>query len=92
MLGTLGRRGAGDLSGHTMPIFDFHCESCDQTFELLVRNEAPVCPHCGSQRLEKLLSAPNVAGKSKKIIESARSQAAREGHFSHYSRSEKPRR
>ena len=59
---------------------------------LLVRNEAPVCPHCGSQRLEKLLSAPNVAGKSKKIIESARSQAAREGHFSHYSRSEKPRR
>ena len=42
-----------------MPIFDFHCESCDQTFELLVRNEAPVCPHCGGQRLEKLLSAPN---------------------------------
>lgn len=75
-----------------MPIFDFHCASCDRTFELLVRNEVPMCPHCGSQRLEKLLSAPNLGGKSKEIIESARRQAAREGHFSHYARSEKPRR
>jgi len=75
-----------------MPIFDFHCESCDQTFELLVRNEAPVCPHCGSSRVAKQVSAPNAPGRSKEILASARRQAAREGHFSHYSRSEKPRR
>lgn len=75
-----------------MPIFDFHCDSCGQTFELLVRGDPPVCPHCGSSRVAKQVSAPNAPGRSKEILASARRQAAREGHFSHYSRSEKPRR
>ena len=35
------------------------------------------------------LTAPE--GKSRGIIKSARKQAAREGHFSHYSRSERGR-
>jgi putative FmdB family regulatory protein len=92
LAGHRSRRGAGVAGGDAMPIFDFRCEDCSQTFELLVRGDVPVCPHCGSQRLVKMLSAPNVAGKSKEIIASARRQAAREGHFSNYSRSEKPRR
>lgn len=74
-----------------MPIFDFRCEACSQTFELLVRSQEPVCPHCGSRRLAKMLSAPVAPGKAREIIASARRQAAREGHFSHYARSEKPR-
>jgi hypothetical protein len=51
----------------------------------------PLCPHCGGQHLVKMLSAPAAPGKSREIIASARRQAAREGHFSHYSSSEKPR-
>ena len=74
-----------------MPIFDFHCQACGQTFELLVRGDPPACPHCGSARVTKQVSAPNAPGRSKEILASARRQAAREGHFSHYARSEKPR-
>ncbi|MFN0195782.1 MAG: FmdB family zinc ribbon protein [Planctomycetaceae bacterium] len=42
-----------------MPIFEFRCEKCQDSFELLVRSsEKPACPQCHSTRLEKLLSAP----------------------------------
>ena len=74
-----------------MPIFDFHCQACGRTFELLMRTDPPACPHCGSARVAKQVSAPHAPGRSKEILASARRQAAREGHFSHYSRSEKPR-
>jgi putative FmdB family regulatory protein len=74
-----------------MPIFDFVCENCGQTFELLVRGNPPACPQCGSPRVAKQMSAPSAPGRSKEILASARRQAAREGHFSHYARSEKPR-
>ena len=88
---TRSRRRAGVASGDAMPIFDFRCESCGQTFELLVRSDPPLCPHCGGQHVVKMMSAPAAPGKSREIIASARRQAAREGHFSHYSSSEKPR-
>ncbi|MBL8814677.1 MAG: zinc ribbon domain-containing protein [Planctomyces sp.] len=48
-----------------MPMFEFACEKCEKEFEMLVdRNESPVCPHCGSTRLEKLMSVSSgrVAG------------------------------
>jgi len=74
-----------------MPIFDFHCAPCDTTFEKMVRSgEAVTCPHCGGT-VDKLMSAPQPPGKSKSIIAGARQQAAREGHFSHYRKSERPR-
>jgi len=42
-----------------MPLFEFHCETCDSQFETLVRNgEAAQCPECGDKRLQKLMSAP----------------------------------
>ena len=41
-----------------MPLFEFHCEACNATAELLVgRAEKPVCPKCGSKKLDKLMSA-----------------------------------
>ncbi|MGD8464925.1 MAG: zinc ribbon domain-containing protein [Anaerolineae bacterium] len=45
-----------------MPIYEYRCQGCANTFELLVRGSAPVaCPACGSQSLDKLLSVPFVA-------------------------------
>ena len=76
-----------------MPLFDFHCKQCNCNFELLVRGStAYVCPECGSAEVEKLVSRPAAPGKTKEIIATARGQAAREGHFSNYAPSERPRR
>lgn len=76
-----------------MPIYDFLCTRCEHPFESLVRGmDTPACPECGSTQVKKLLSAPNAQGRTKAIVASARRQAAREGHFSNYSASERPRR
>jgi len=76
-----------------MPLFDFHCRDCGKTFELLVRSTgAPVCPHCGGSQLEKQVSLVAPQGQSAGIIARARTQAAREGHFSNYKASERPRK
>jgi putative FmdB family regulatory protein len=76
-----------------MPLFDFVCKTCGSSFELLVRgSSAPVCPECGSAALEKQVSLPAQPGKTAGIVASARKQAAREGHFSNYAPSERPRR
>lgn len=76
-----------------MPLFDFVCKACGGSFELLVRgSNAPVCPECGSAALDKQVALPAQPGKTAGIVASARKQAAREGHFSHYAPSERPRR
>lgn len=76
-----------------MPIFDFHCKSCDNRFELLVRSSTvPACPACGSAELEKQISAPAPSGQTTGLISRARAQAVREGHFSNYKPSELPRK
>lgn len=57
-----------------MPLFEFRCDKCDHEYELLVRNGEPVdCPQCGSQRVEKLLSAARgrVTGSSRLPVTSA---------------------
>ncbi|MCS7046033.1 MAG: zinc ribbon domain-containing protein [Gemmataceae bacterium] len=42
-----------------MPLYEFHCPSCDHTFEELVfEDEAVACPDCASQQVTKLLSLP----------------------------------
>lgn len=42
-----------------MPIYEYRCERCVETVEILVRaSEQPACPECGSTRLEKQLSVP----------------------------------
>jgi putative FmdB family regulatory protein len=43
-----------------MPLFEYRCEACEQVFEKLVRaqdTEPIVCPACGSDKLERLLSS-----------------------------------
>jgi putative FmdB family regulatory protein len=76
-----------------MPIHDYRCARCQAESELFVTaSSVPVCPHCGSAQLDKLMSAPAAPGRSAAIIAGARRQAAREGHFSEYARSERPRR
>lgn len=76
-----------------MPIYDYRCSQCGLAFELLVRaSSVPACPGCGGAQLEKQLSLTAPQGQSAALLAKARSQAAREGHFSHYPASERPGR
>ncbi|HUF63335.1 MAG TPA: zinc ribbon domain-containing protein [Verrucomicrobiales bacterium] len=54
-----------------MPIYDFHCPSCESDHEILVRSSADWketrCPQCGSRPLRKKLSvfaAASTAGEA----------------------------
>jgi putative FmdB family regulatory protein len=45
-----------------MPLYEFDCHACGERFERLVRPSsgpaaAPVCPSCGSEDLERVISA-----------------------------------
>ena len=42
-----------------MPIFEYSCNGCGNTFELLVNrhDDTVQCPNCGSSDVEKLFSA-----------------------------------
>ena len=74
-----------------MPLYDFHCNTCNKTMEMLAKSDStPPCPECGSP-MEKLVSCPAAPGQSAGIIARARAQASREGHFSNYKPSERPR-
>ena len=46
-----------------MPIYEYHCEPCDHTFETLIRREGDVahCPRCGNNDLAKQFSVPAAA-------------------------------
>jgi len=48
-----------------VPIYDFACTSCDETFEELLRSDAPppACPSCGTEtkRLLSTFLTPNIA-------------------------------
>lgn len=73
-----------------MPIYDYRCTACGRTSELLVRSTtAPTCPHCASSALERQVSLTAPQGTSRALVAGARRAAAREGHFSHYSKAER---
>ncbi len=75
-----------------MPLYSYHCAKCDKDVELLISfSETPACPTCGSLDLARLVSHTAPEGKSRRLVKSARAQAAREGHLSNYSRSERRR-
>ncbi len=44
-----------------MPIYEYHCQQCDQDFEKMVRlseaGQNPPCPSCGSRDTRKQMSA-----------------------------------
>lgn len=68
-----------------MPIYDYTCEKCSLTFELLVTAATiPVCPGCDGRKLAKLMSAPTAPGKSAGIMAAGRARAAKEGHTVNY--------
>jgi putative FmdB family regulatory protein len=72
-----------------MPLYEYQCNACGHNFETLVRSgSTPACPQCGSTALNKQVSAPVAPGLSKAIIASNRLAAAREGHFSNFSKAE----
>lgn len=77
-----------------MPYYTYRCTACDTVFETLVRSseDAPACPQCGSGALERHLGAVAPAAKTPGMLGKVRAQAAREGHFSNYSRSEMKRK
>jgi putative FmdB family regulatory protein len=73
-----------------MPLYDYRCTACGQQFELLVRSSTvPACPHCAATALERLVSLTAPQGTSQAIITAGRRAAAKQGHFSHYSKAER---
>ena len=43
-----------------MPIYEYQCDTCDNTFEKLVfqgDEENFTCPECGAKKVKRLLSA-----------------------------------
>jgi putative FmdB family regulatory protein len=71
-------------------MFDYHCEACGHDFEILVRaSDTPTCPACQSTALVKCLSRISPAGKIEAIRMAHRRVAAAQGHFDHYSPSDK---
>ncbi len=43
-----------------MPIYEYHCRECDQTFEEIVSANTPIeeiaCPYCGEHKAEREMS------------------------------------
>jgi len=51
-----------------MPIYEFICQECRNTVELLALKKGDLleleCPHCHSENLERVLSTVNVGASS----------------------------
>ncbi|MFH0811965.1 MAG: zinc ribbon domain-containing protein [Pseudomonadota bacterium] len=51
-----------------MPIYEFICQECRNTFELLALKESDLvetkCPTCGSENFERVMSSVNVISGS----------------------------
>ncbi len=47
-----------------MPIYEYHCDTCDKPFELLIRGkEKPQCPVCGGKNVRQMISAGGFVSK-----------------------------
>jgi putative FmdB family regulatory protein len=51
-----------------MPLYEYRCPDCGQTFDKIVRfseaDKIPICPNCGENNAQKLISASAVIGTS----------------------------
>ena len=48
-----------------MPIYEYRCQACGHTFELLVfKTTVPACPACRSEALERLISLPAIKSET----------------------------
>jgi putative FmdB family regulatory protein len=53
-------------SSSAMPLYEYVCQDCNRTTEVLQRlRERPlkICPHCGGKKLKKAFSAPAIQFK-----------------------------
>ncbi|MBL6752744.1 MAG: zinc ribbon domain-containing protein [Proteobacteria bacterium] len=78
-----------------MPIYEYRCESCEQTLEALQRmSDEPLkqCPSCGKETLSKMVSAASFrlkgggwyetdfkTGKKKQLADSSSSSSTSSG-------------
>ena len=47
-----------------MPIYEYHCEKCDQNFEcLIIGSDKAECSACSSKKVTKLMSACGFVSK-----------------------------
>jgi len=50
----------GDVEGSAMPIYEFECQKCEETFEIMgsyaEREQAHACPKCGSADVRQAIS------------------------------------
>jgi putative FmdB family regulatory protein len=53
-----------------MPLYEYECRGCGNHFEQLTRGgQAPACPSCKSEDLQKLLSVFAVSGGSDRAFD-----------------------
>ena len=50
-----------------MPVYEYRCQVCGETFDLFVRSagdrqKTPACPQCGSPKVKKNISLFGVGG------------------------------
>ena len=65
-----------------MPIYEYLCQGCGERVEVLVRgSEAPACPACGSDSLERVLSLPRIqsTGTRERALAAAKKRDAKRG-------------
>ncbi len=61
-----------------MPIYEYECRGCQNRFELLVLgSDAPACPECKGEDLDKLMSLSSVSsdGTRKRNLDHGRERA-----------------
>lgn len=53
-----------------VPIYEFHCDRCDHRFEEVVKagTDSFLCPACGRERAERILSPPAATPKFVKSV------------------------
>lgn len=73
-----------------MPLYAYMCQHCNADFELLVRaSDVPACPSCGSEKLQRLVAKICGEIRNPAMAKAGRQAAARSGHLSNFSKTER---